>query len=566
MQAGAGPRPVAPAHPFADTVDAYLEGFARYHPSIAAGNGLHGRDSELENYSAASVAAEIRWLNAIRADLTAFEAASLNADERVDCRILAGIVDGWLLDLQTVRTYQRNPMIYVAALSDGVHNLATMESSPAPDRMRTVIHKLSHASRLFEQARRNVRAPPRVFVEHAIAMLDGVSGLLTEDLPLAFKDAADPALERELKTAAERANREVVRYRGYLETAGRRAATEHFAIGLAAVEARYRDEELIDLPASALLAIGARELARAQEEFRSTAARIDPTRDPVAVWHDVQAWHPGRGELVAAARALVDELFAFVRDRQLVDVPEDARVVVAPAPAYDLGMASMHSSPPLETMPVKSYYYVTDADPAWPRERQNAWLSAFNYATLADITAHEVVPGHFVHSLLMRRTPGKVRRIWVGLNPFPQPSSGQDGWAHYAEQLVADEGFHAADPRYRLAQTGEALNRICRLIAGLRLHGGEWTLADATAFFEREAHLPAVAARREAERGSYDPTYGGYTLGRLAALKLRKDYAAARGAAFNLREFHDAVMANGIAPWWAHRQLLLPGDTGAIVE
>ena len=159
-----------------------------------------------------------------------------------------------------------------------------------------------------------------------------------------------------------------------------------------------------------------------------------------------------------------------------------------------------------------------------------------------------------------------TRRIWIGLNPFPQPSSGQDGWAHYAEQLVADEGFKQEDPRYRLAQTSEALTRICRMVVGLRLHSKEWSIDQAAAFFESQAHLPAPAARQEATRGTYDPTYGGYFLGKLAAFKLRRDYQAKQGSAFDLREFHERVMTNGIAPWWAHRQLLLPGNTAPVIE
>jgi uncharacterized protein (DUF885 family) len=166
----------------------------------------------------------------------------------------------------------------------------------------------------------------------------------------------------------------------------------------------------------------------------------------------------------------------------------------------------------------------------------------------------------------MRRTPGKVRRIWIGLNPFPQPSSGQDGWAHYAEQLVIDEGYRADQPQYRLAQISEALTRICRLLSSTRLHTGEWTVDQAARFFEENAYLPAPAARQEAERGTYDPTNGGYFLGKLAMLKLRRDYQAAQGDRFDLRAFHERVMTNGIAPWWAHRQLLLPGDTGAVLE
>ena len=190
----------------------------------------------------------------------------------------------------------------------------------------------------------------------------------------------------------------------------------------------------------------------------------------------------------------------------------------------------MHASPPLETTPVKSYYYITDAQASWPSAQQDAWLQKFNYSTLAVITSHEVMPGHYVHSVFMRKTPGKVRRIWIGLNPFPQPSSGQDGWAHYAEQMMVDEGFRASDPRYEMAQISEALTRICRLLSGIRLHTGEWTVDQAATFFEEKAHLPAPAARQEAERGTYDPTYGGYFLGKVAALKLRADYQKATGA------------------------------------
>ena len=557
----------AAADPAFDSfVDDYLDRFARLHPSIAAGNGLHAHDGELENYSPASIRSEIAWLHSVRTRLAAMDTTKLDANQRVDRRILAGIVDGWLLDLESLRNWQRNPMIYVAAVSDGLHDLITMDASPAELRMAHAVAKLEAVPDLLARARGNVRNPPRVFVERAIAMLGGVSELVDHDLPLAFAGTGDARLRERLHSSCAKAGAALVAYRTYLSADGLAQAHGNYAIGTRAVEARYRAEELIDLPAAQLLAIGQRELAHMQAEFTRTAALIDATRPSVEVWHDVQHNHPARGELVPAASALVDELFAFIAARHLVEMPANERITVAPAPEYDLGMASMHSSPPLEPHPVRSYYYVTDAQASWPQAQQDAWLEAFNYATLADITAHEVAPGHYVHSVFMRSTPGKIRRIWIGLNPFPQPSSGQDGWAHYAEQLVSDEGFHAEDPRYRLAQTAEALNRICRLIAGLKLHSGEWTIDQATDLFAREAHLTPVAAHREAVRGTYDPTYGGYFLGKLAAFKLRRDYQAARGAQFTLREFHERVMTDGIAPWWAHRQLLLPGDTGAVIE
>jgi uncharacterized protein (DUF885 family) len=552
--------------PFSAIVDDYLDRFAAYHPSIAAGNGLHGHDGQLEDFSVAAIAAEVKWLRETRQTLSTVEVARLTPDERVDHRILQGVVDGWLLDLDTVRTWTRNPMIYATAVSDGVHNLMTMESSAAPARMQQIVTKLRAVPSLLASARTNVRRPPRVFVERAAVMFRGVADLLNRDLPLAFAGVHDAALQGALRSSADTARRAVEQYATELETTALESATGSYAIGTAAVEARYRAEELIDAPAATLLAIGERELRKTQAAFTAAALRVDPKRAALDVWRDVLNDHPNRGEVAPAAQKIVDELFAFIRERRLVDLPQGERVTVAAAPAYDLGLASMHSSPPLEAHPVKSYYYITDAQAAWPIDRQNAWLQKFNYATLTDITAHEVAPGHYVHSLFMRRTPGKIRRIWIGLNPFPQPSSGQDGWAHYAEQLVADEGFKKDDPRYRLAQTSEALTRICRLISGLRLHSGEWSIDRAAQLFESDAHLPAPAARQEAVRGTYDPTYGGYFLGKMAALKLRRDVQAARGAGFDLREFHERVMSNGIAPWWAHRQLLLPGDRGAVVE
>jgi uncharacterized protein (DUF885 family) len=551
---------------FAAFVDRYLDQFASRHPSIAAGNGLHAHDDALEDFSAASIRSEVAWLREVRTELDDFDPARLTPDERVDRRILQGIVDGWLLDLDQVRTWSRNPMIYAAAISDGVHNLMTMESSPAADRMRRVRSKLGGVRRLLAAARENLAAPPRVFVERAIVMFRGAAELLDKDLALAFAEVRDRTEQQALASAAADARAALDDYAAELESQVLPRAGDAFAIGTSAVEARYRAEELIDLPAPTLLALGDRELANTQAQFQAAARQVDPARSALDVWRDVLADHPKRGELAAAAQATVDELFAFIRQRRLVTLPEEARVIVAPAPPYDLGLASMHSSPPLEPHPVKSYYYVTDAQASWPAARQDAWLQKFNYPTLADITAHEVAPGHYLHSLYMRRTPGKIRRIWIGLNPFPQPSSGQDGWAHYAEQLISDEGFKRDDPRYRMAQASEALTRICRLIAGLRLHSGDWTVDRAAALFEREAHLPAPAARQEAVRGTYDPTYGGYFLGKMAALKLRRDYAAAQGSRFDLRAFHERVMTNGIAPWWAHRQLLLPGDRGAVVE
>ncbi len=560
------PAPAPTAERFEVFVDAFLEQFAQRHPSIAAGNGVHLHDDRLEDFSATAVMAEIEAWKGLRARLAAIPVEPLTPDERVDHRIVAGLIDGWLLELEANRNWQKNLMIYAAAISDGVHNLMTMESSPADVRAQRIIAKLRGVPLLLAAARANIVAPPKVMAERGVRMLKGASGMLTADVPLAFAGLTDATLKGGLLAATSSAAREIDTFVTWFEQERLPGANGSYAVGKHHLEARYRAEELIDLPAGQLLAIGERELAVQEAAFVAAAAVVDPTRPALAAWKDVLANHPARGALVPAAQQAVDELQAFVVEKQLVTLPPSERVIVAAAPPFDLGLASMHSSPPLERTPVKSYFYITDAQAGWDAARQDAWLQKFNIPTLTVMSAHEVMPGHYVHSVFMRKTPGKIRRIWIGLNPFPQPSSGQDGWAHYAEQMMLDEGFRADDPRYRMAQASEALTRICRLISGIQQHTGVWTVEEAAQLFETRAHLPAPAARQEAERGTYDPTYGGYFLGKMAMLKLRADVKAARGTAFNLREFHEQVMSNGIAPLWAHRQLLLPGDTSPVLQ
>ena len=551
---------------FPAVVDEFLDQFATHHPSIAAGNGLHQADDRLEDFSAAAIASEIEVWRGLKARLAGIATDGLTPDERVDHRIVSGLLDAWLLELETNRNWQRNLMLYASAISDGVHNLMTMESAPAEARAGRIIAKVKGVPALLAAARANLTNPPRVMAERGVRMLTGAAAMLSDDLGVAFADLKDDKLKADLTTAGAAAAREIARFVTWFEKERLPRADGPFMVGTANLEARYRAEELIDLPVAALLAIGERELAAKEAAFTAAAARVDKTRPALAVWADVLKDHPARGEVVGAAQHAVEELQAFVVSRQLVNLPAAEQVHVAAARPFDLGLASMHASPPLEAAPVTSYYYITDAQGSWPAAQQDAWLQKFNRSTLAVITSHEVIPGHYVHSVFMRRTPGKIRRIWIGLNPFPQPSSGQDGWAHYAEQMMVDEGFRSGDPRYEMAQISESLTRICRLISGIRLHTGEWTVDQSATFFEEKAHLPAPAARQEAERGTYDPTYGGYFLGKVAAFKLRADYLKAKGAAFSLREFNERVMSNGIAPWWAHRQLMLPGDAGSVLQ
>jgi hypothetical protein len=415
-------------------------------------------------------------------------------------------------------------------------------------------------------ARTNITNPPRLFAERGVVMMKGASGMFANDVSLAFSAQGGSPLGDSLARALATAKPLVDAYATYLEREVVPKATGDFAVGAAAVARRYASEELMSLPLDAMVQLGERELVAKQQAFREAAQRLSPGKNALDVWLAVRRNHPKRGDVVAATQRTVDSLTAFVRAKGLATIPTGERVIVAAAQPFDLGFASMHASPPLERTPVKSIYYITDARPDMTNTEAEAWLERFSYAGLVNTSAHEAMPGHWLHSVHMRKTPGKVRRIWIGLNPFPQPSSGQDGWAHYAEQLVVDQGYANGDPTFQLAQISDALTRICRLISGIKVHSRQWTLAQAQQCFEKEAYVAAPAARREAERATYDPTYGGYFLGKMGLLKLRRDVEKREGKSFNLRAFHERFMTNGIAPIWAHRQLMLPGDTMSVIH
>ena len=551
-----------PSPHFAALVDEYLDQFAQRHPSIAAGNGLHTHDDDARRLL------RRRHRRGGRAGCARFRAPArrrsspraLTPDERVDRRILQGIVDGWLLDLDTVRTWTRNPMIYASAISSGVHNLMTMESSPADGAGDSAPRRSWRRCRgCSRRLAANLKNPPRLFVERAIVHVPRRRRMLVaRDLSLAFAGVADAGAAGRAEGGGRPARRAPSTSTPPSSRRGCcRQATGAYATGTANVEARYRAEELIDLPAAALLAIGERELAEGTGGLHRDGGPGRSGQRPALGGRGgamSSRTIPKRGELVAAAQKSGRRAVRVHPRARLVDLPAGERVDRRRGAGVRPGLASMHSSPPLEPHAGEELllHHRRAGRLAAPSARTRGCRSSTTRRS-TDISAHEVVPGHYVHSLFMRRTPGKIRRIWIGLNPFPQPSSGQDGWAHYAEQLVIDEGFKRDDPRYRLAQTSEALTRICRMIVGLRLHSGEWTVDQAASSSNaRRTCRRRRRGRKRCAAPTIRPTAATSSARwRRSSCGPTTPRRAARG--FDLREFHERVMSNGIAPWWAHR-------------
>ena len=550
-----------PSEPFPHFVDDYLAYLYEALPSQASLDGVHLHDDLLEDFGRSAIEAHTRALAGFGRRLQQIDPALLPQVEKVERAIVASNVDARLHDLETVRTWERNPQVYADALGTSLASQALFSYAPEAERARRIVSKLRQAPRLVQAARDNIRECPGIFVKIGLETWRGALKFIETDLPRAFSSLDDLHILGDLADTSTEAAHAIAGYVDYLENDLAQRAKASFRLGRDNFEQKLKLEEGITLSADRLLTIALRELHAVQEEFRVVAGRLNGG-DPMAAWRAAKEEHPDPGTLVAAAQQQVKELAEFLQRQPVVTLPDAEPVVVAPSPEfYRWAFASMWTPGPFESKPSRAYYYLTDVDRGWPPERQKEHMRDFNLPTLWNISIHEVYPGHFLHFQHLRQVESKVRK-----STLLAPASFVEGWAHYCEQMMMEAGFRRGDTKLKLGQLAEALVRLARFVVAIRLHCEDLSVEQGMRFFRDEAFLEEATARREAERGTFDPTYLVYSVGKLMLLKLRRDYKESQEGKFSMRAFHDAVLAQGNAPFWAHRQLLLNENTDAVLE
>ena len=549
------------AEPLPHFVDEYLAYLHEVHPTNATFDGIHVHDDLLEDLSRQAIDRQIRDLGGFARRLAAIDPARLTDVERLERPALENSIRARLFELEQVRTWERNPQLYADIIATSIAGQALFEYAPLSERARRIVSKLRQVPRLMQAARDNIKDPPGIFVKAGLESMRGTRRFIDEDLPRAFSRLDDLHILGDLADTSVEASTALGKYIEYLEQDLAPRSKGSFRLGREKFEEKLRLDEGIELDADALLAIALRELHNVQEEFRRVAGRLNGG-DPVAAWERTKAEHPPAGQLVRTAQEQLGELAEFITRERLITVPEGAAVEVAPTPQfYRWTFASMWTPGPFESRRLRATYYITDVDPAWTPERQAEHLRDFSYGTLWAISIHEVFPGHFLHYQHLRQVESKLRKsILFSSTAFVE------GWAHYCEQMMLDEGFRKNDTGVRLGQLAEALVRLCRSIVGIRLHCEDLSVEQGVRFFRDEAYLEEGSARREAERGTFDPAYVLYSIGKLMLLKLREDYKAQQGAKYSLRAFHDSLLANGTVPIWLHRALMLGEPRGVPLE
>ena len=549
------------AEPLPHFVDEYLAYLHEVHPTNATFDGVHAHDDLLEDLSRQAVDTQVRDLGGFARRLGAIDPARLTDVERLERPALESSIRARLFELEQIRTWERSPQHYADIIATSLSGQALFDYAPLSQRARRIVSKLRQVPRLIQAARDNIKDPPGIFVKVGLESMRGTQRFIDDDLPRAFSKLDDLHILGDLADTSADASAAIGSYIEYLEKDLAPRSKGNFRLGRERFEEKLRLDEGLTLSADTLLSIAMRELHAVQEEFRRVAGRLNGG-DPLAAWEKVKADHPPAGQLVKVAQEQLGELATFINRERIVSMPQGAPVDVAPTPQfYRWTFASMWTPGPFEARPLRATYYITDVDPAWTAERKAEHLRDFSYGTLWSISIHEVFPGHFLHYQHLRQVESKLRKsILFSSTAFVE------GWAHYCEQMMLDQGFRRNEPGVRLGQLAEALVRLCRFIVGIRLHCEDMSVEQGVRFFRDEAYVEEGSARREAERGTFDPSYILYTAGKLMVQKLRDDYEAHAGSKYSLRGFHDALLGNGTVPIWLHRALMLGDTNGAVLE
>jgi hypothetical protein len=538
------------AQPSSQQVDRFFNDvYFKFNPTTGTSSGFHQYDAQLEDYSKAAVDAEARALHRAEQQFSA-----LRADPDRD--LILNSIRASLLDLEQIRTWEKNPDVYSSGITNSIFVIMSRNFAPAADRLKSVIARERQIPAIFEAARANLKNPPRIYTEIAIEQLPGIVSFFQTDVPAAFNQVTDPKLLAEFRKSNDLAIDNLKRYQTFLQTNLLARSGGDFRLGADLFSKKLLYEEMVDLPLDKLLEIGMADLRRNQQAFQQTAAKIDPAKTPQQILDEATRDHPAPDRLLQSFRDVLGGLKDYITAKNIITIPSPVLPILEETPPLmrALTTASMDTPGPYEKVAKEAFFNVTLPEPSWTPQQVEEHMEGFSRGTIISTAIHEAYPGHYVQFLWMQTIPSKVRKL-LGA------SSNAEGWAHYCEQMMLDEGYGNGDLKLRLGQLQDALLRDARYIVGIQMHTGNMTYEQGIDFFVKEGYQTRTNGERETKRGTSNPTYLYYTLGKLEIMKLREDYKNMRGSAFTLEEFHDRFMREGTPPIKIVRKALLGNDS-----
>lgn len=540
-----------------------------YQPTQGTLAGYHQYDAKLEDLSRSAIDAEVVALQRFEKRFSEMRAkASFDAETRGDCDMVLGNIRSQLLTLQTIRFWEKSPDLYSSTLTNGAFAIMERKFAPPDERLRSLVARERQMPALLEDARENLKNPPHIYTEIAIEQLPGIIRFFEHDVSAAFADAKDPALKEEFAHTNAAVIAALKSYQDWVKSDLLPRSNGDFRIGADAFSKKLEYDEMVDLPLDKLLEIGWADLRKNQAHFNQVAKELEPDKDPREVLEELGKMHPAPDKLIPRFSATFDGLVSFIRAHHIVTIPSEVRPIVEETPPFMRAttFASMDTPGPYEKHATEAYFNVTLPDPSMTPAEVEGFMHSFNIGTVISTAVHEAYPGHYVQFLWVPQAPSRVRKL-LGA------TTNVEGWAHYCEQMMLDEGYGqpgqgAKDEResrfLRLGQLQDALLRNARFIVGIEMHTGKMSFDEAVDFFQKEGYQSKESALVEAKRGTADPTYLYYTLGKLEILKLREDLKKKQGTDFSLEEFHNNFLRQGFPPVKIVREALLGDDSPAL--
>jgi uncharacterized protein (DUF885 family) len=551
---------------FRHLADQYFDDvYFRYSPTAGTLAGFHQYDTYLEDYSRATIKTQIQALHGYEQKFSTIAASELDPVAQADLALVLGNIRSSLLTLETIRPWEKNPDTYSSGISSSAFSLMERKFASPDERLKSLIAREKQMPATLVSAHENLKNPPRIYTEIAIEQLPGIINFFRNDVPSAFKEVTNEKTRAEFNKTNAVVIADLESYQNWLKTEVLPQSKGDFRIGAETFYKKLAYDEMVDIPLDQLLEIGYADLHKNQAAFNRIAKELDPSKTPQQVLEELGNHHPVPDQLLKTFRATFDGLIQFIQQKQIVTIPSDVRPIVEETPPFMRAttFASMDTPGPFEKVAKEAYFNVTLPDPKMAPAEVVGFMHSFNIGTIVSTSVHEAYPGHYIQFLWVPQAPSKVRKL-LGA------SSNAEGWAHYCEQMMLDEGYGqpgvgAKDAReskfLRLGQLQDALLRNARFIVGIKMHTGQMTYDQAIDFFVKEGYQSREVGTVEAKRGTSDPTYLYYTLGKLQILKLRSDLEKKQGTSFSLQQFHDNFLRQGFPPIKIVRRTLLADDS-----
>ena len=527
-----------------------------FYPTAGSRIGRHEYDGRLPDLSAAALNRRKETLRHSLARLSAIDAESFTPEQDLSRRLLELFLRRELFTLEEMRPTENNPMRQVGYLNVGGY--LRRDYAPLEDRVRSAAQVLRQVPDFLQVLDQSLTGEiGRPVLEMAVESYAGMAKFYRNDLPQAAAGLTDSTIAAEFNQARDSAAAAIDSLVATLQQRVKNAP-ENFAIGSRLYSAMLSTGEALDIPVSQVVEMGQANLENNLQHLAQVAQSIDSSKSVREIVAEIGHDHPSAQQLVPQTRDMLEDIRQSLIDLDLITLPSADRCQVVETPTYmRYAFAAMDTAGSLETRATESFYYVTPVEDDWTPQQAEEWLSNFNYSTLRIVSIHEVYPGHFTHHLHNRY--GNPLPL---INRVATSYAFTEGWAHYTEQMMLETDYAPNDSRLLVTQLLEALVRNCRYLCSLGMHTGDMTVDEATRFFMDHAYMEELPARREALRGTFDPGYLNYTLGKLMILKLRDDYRREQGAAYSLKNFHDQLLSYGAPPLPLIRPALLKDSSG----